>query len=210
MGHAESLYIAAARRMERDLRRMLRDSAVMWQTLAPMEHDRSPEPHAPASGRTDKMPTDAPDHSGVGIPPPFLYAIPLAAGLLLHRAHPIILMPRGVAVPLGVLLIVLSLALLASAMISFRRARTSPIPIKPTTAIVETGPYRLTRNPMYVGLALLYLGITLWVDSLWPVLFLPIALFMIQRFVIAREERYLEAKFGDQYRGYKERVRRWL
>jgi protein-S-isoprenylcysteine O-methyltransferase Ste14 len=156
------------------------------------------------------MPADAPDHSGVAIPPPFLYAIPLAAGLLLHRARPVALMPRGVAVPLGALLVVLSLSLLASAMISFRRARTSPIPIKPTTAIVETGPYRLTRNPMYVGLAALYLGITLWVDSLWPVLFLPIALFTIQRFVIAREERYLEAKFGDQYRGYKTRVRRWL
>jgi protein-S-isoprenylcysteine O-methyltransferase Ste14 len=153
------------------------------------------------------MPTD---HSGVAVPPPLLYAVPLAVGLLLHWAYPIALMPRGVAVPLGVLLVVLSLALLASAMISFRRARTSPVPIKPTTAIVETGPYRFTRNPMYVGLAALYLGVTLWVDSLWPILFLPIALFMIQRFVIAREERYLEAKFGDQYRGYKARVRRWL
>ncbi|PYQ61584.1 MAG: isoprenylcysteine carboxylmethyltransferase family protein, partial [Acidobacteria bacterium] len=145
------------------------------------------------------MPTD---HSGVAVPPPLLYAVPLAVGLLLHRARPIALMPRGAAVPLGVLLVVLSLALLASAMISFRRARTSPVPIKPSSAIVETGPYRFTRNPMYVGLAALYLGVTLWVDSLWPILFLPIALFMIQRFVIAREERYLEAKFGDQYRGY--------
>ena len=153
------------------------------------------------------MPTD---HSGVAVPPPLLYAVPLAVGLLLHWAYPIALMPRGAAVPLGLLLVVLSLALLASAMISFRRARTSPIPIKPTTAIVETGPYRFTRNPMYVGLAALYLGVTLWVDSLWPILFLPIALFTIQRFVIAREERYLEAKFGDQYRGYKARVRRWL
>ena len=90
------------------------------------------------------------------------------------------------------------------------QTRTSPLPIKPTTAIVATGPYRFTRNPMYVGLAALYLGITLWVDSLWPVLFLPAVLFMIQRFVIAREERYLEAKFGDQYRGYKARVRRWI
>jgi protein-S-isoprenylcysteine O-methyltransferase Ste14 len=151
-----------------------------------------------------------PDHSGVAFPPPFLYAIPLAAGLLLHWAHPIRLMARGAAVPLGVLLVAISLAVLASAMISFRRARTSPLPIKPTTAIVETGPYRFTRNPMYLGLAALYLGVTLWVDSLWPILFLPVALFTIQRFVIAREERYLEAKFGDPYRYYKERVRRWI
>jgi protein-S-isoprenylcysteine O-methyltransferase Ste14 len=156
------------------------------------------------------MPTDPPDHSGVAVPPPLLYAVPLAVGLLLHRARPLVLMPRGAAVPSGVLLIAISLGILAAAMISFRRARTSPIPVKPTTAIVETGPYRFTRNPMYVGLAALYLGVTLWVDSLWPLLFLPIALFAIQRFVIAREERYLEAKFGDQYRGYRARVRRWL
>jgi protein-S-isoprenylcysteine O-methyltransferase Ste14 len=156
------------------------------------------------------MPTDAPDHSGVAIPPPLLYAVPLAVGLLLHRAHPIVLMPRGAALPLGALLVALGLGLVGFAMASFLRARTSPIPIKPTTAIVETGLYRFTRNPMYVGLAALYLGITLWVDSLWPILFLPAVLFMIQRFVIAREERYLEAKFGDQYRGYKARVRRWL
>ena len=168
----------------------------MCQTLESME----PEP----------MPVNLPDHSGVAFPPPFLYAIPLAAGLLLHWAHPIVLMPRGAAVPLGVLLVALGLALVGFAMGSFFRARTSPIPIKPTTAIVETGPYRFTRNPMYVGLAALYLGVTLWVDSLWPVLFLPIALFTIQRFVIVREERYLEAKFGDQYRGYKARVRRWI
>jgi protein-S-isoprenylcysteine O-methyltransferase Ste14 len=168
----------------------------MCQTLESME----PEP----------MPVNLPDHSGVAFPPPFLYAIPLAAGLLLHWAHPIVLMPRGAAVPLGVLLVALGLALVGFAMGSFFRARTSPIPIKPTTAIVETGPYRFTRNPMYLGLAALYLGVTLWVDSLWPVLFLPVALFAVQRFVIAREELYLEAKFGEQYRGYKARVRRWL
>ena len=99
------------------------------------------------------MPTNVPDHSGVAIPPPLLYAVPLAAGLLLHRAHPIVLMPRGIAVPLGVLLVALGLGLAGFAMSSFLRAHTSPLPVKPTTAIVATGPYRFTRNPMYVGLA---------------------------------------------------------
>jgi len=155
------------------------------------------------------MPTQ-PDHSGVFIPPPLLYVFPFLAGLLIHWVHPATLFARGVTAPFGVILVALGLALAASAMISFRRARTSPIPIKPTTAIVETGPYRFTRNPMYVGLAVLYLGLALWVDSLWPLLLLPVALFAIQRFVIAREERYLEAKFGDEYRGYKARVRRWI
>ena len=153
---------------------------------------------------------DQPDHSGVFIPPPFFFVIPLGIGVLIHRFHPASLMPREIAVALGIPLVLLGTALVAFAMILFFRARTSPIPIQPTTKIVETGPYRFTRNPMYVGMTLLYLGVTLWVDTLWPLLFLPLVLFMVQRFVIAREERYLEAKFGESYRGYKARVRRWI
>jgi len=151
-----------------------------------------------------------PDHSGVVFPPPFLYVIPLGIGLLIHRLHPVAIMPRGVAFPIGLLLVALGLALAAFAIILFLRARTSPIPIKPTTAIVETGPYRFTRNPMYLGLALLYLGVTLWVDTLWPLLFLPLVILIVQRSVIEREERYLEAKFGKEYLDYKARVRRWI
>ena len=160
------------------------------------------------------MSTNASDHSGVFIPPPLVYVVPLAVGILLQRFYPIAILPRNVprnlALVAGVTLIVLGIALAILAFAEFRRARTSPIPIRPTTAIVETGPYRFTRNPMYVSLALAYLGVTLWVDSLWPLLFLPIVLFTMQRAVIAREERYLEAKFGGEYRGYKTRVRRWI
>ena len=153
---------------------------------------------------------DQPDHSGVFIPPPFFFVIPLGIGVLIHRFHPAPLMSREIAVALGIPLVLLGTALVAFAMILFFRARTRPTPIQPTTKIVETGPYRFTRNPMYVGMTLLYLGVTLWVDTFWPLLFLPLVLFMVQRFVIAREERYLEAKFGESYRGYKARVRRWI
>jgi protein-S-isoprenylcysteine O-methyltransferase Ste14 len=156
------------------------------------------------------MPASPPDNSGVRFPPPLLYAIPLGIGLLIQRFYPVAVLPRRIALVPGVILVALGLALAAVAMASFFRARTSPIPIKPTTAIVATGPYRFTRNPMYLGLALLYLGITLWVDTLWPLLFLPLVLFTVQRTVIAREERYLEAKFGEEYQGYKARVRRWI
>ena len=156
------------------------------------------------------MTTSPPDHSGVFIPPPLFYVLPLAAGALLQRFYPIAVLPPRIALVAGVLLVALGIALFASAFFNFRRARTSLVPIKPTTAIVETGPYRFTRNPMYLSLALAYLGVTLWMDSLWPLLFLPLVLFTVQRAVIAREERYLEAKFGDEYRGYKTRVRRWI
>ena len=156
------------------------------------------------------MPKTPPDHAGVLVPPPFFFVIPFCAGLLLHRLHPIPILRREISAVPGLGLAVLGLLLVVWAMGLFARARTSPIPIRPTTAIVETGPYRFSRNPMYVGLALLYVGLALWIGTLWPLLFLPVALIMVQRAVIAREERYLEAKFGEEYRGYKSRVRRWL
>jgi protein-S-isoprenylcysteine O-methyltransferase Ste14 len=157
------------------------------------------------------MPTaPPPDHSGVRFPPPFAFAIPFCIGLLIHRFYPIGLGPREILAIPGLILAVGGFLLVLFAMGFFVRARTSPLPIKPTTAIVATGPYRFTRNPMYVGMTLLYVGLALWLDSLWPLLLLPAALWVVQRYVIAREEVYLEAKFGDEYRRYKERVRRWI
>ena len=157
------------------------------------------------------MTPNPPDHAGVFIPPPLLYIVPLGVGALLQRVVPITILPRSVwTVAGGWLLFALGLALFVAALLTFRKARTSLVPIKPTTAIVETGPYRFTRNPMYVSMTLVYLGVTLWIDSVWPLVFLPVILFTVQHAVIAREERYLEAKFGEAYRGYKARVRRWI
>jgi protein-S-isoprenylcysteine O-methyltransferase Ste14 len=145
------------------------------------------------------MPTTPPDHAGVLVPPPFFFVIPFCAGLLLHRLHPIPIPRREILVVPGLALEAVGVLLIAWAMGLFARARTSPIPILPTTAIVETGPYRFSRNPMYVGLTLLYIGLALWIGTPWPLLFLPVALIVVQRAVIAREERYLEAKFGEEY-----------
>ena len=91
-----------------------------------------------------------------------------------------------------------------------RRAGTNVNPRDPTTAIVVEGPFRFSRNPLYLSLILAYLGITLLVNALWPLLLLPPLLVVLHWGVIAREERYLEAKFGESYRVYKARVRRWL
>ena len=91
-----------------------------------------------------------------------------------------------------------------------RRAQTPVDPYSPSTAIVVEGPYRYTRNPLYLALTLFYLALASIVNSVWPLLLLPLVLLVIQRGVIAREERYLEQKFGEQYLRYKSRVRRWL
>jgi protein-S-isoprenylcysteine O-methyltransferase Ste14 len=93
---------------------------------------------------------------------------------------------------------------------SFRRARTSLVPVRPATALITDGPFRFTRNPLYLGLALLYLGIALWLGVLWPVVLLPALILLVQQIVILREEAYLESRFGEAYRAYRARVRRWL
>ena len=77
-------------------------------------------------------------------------------------------------------------------------------------AIVEVGPYRWTRNPMYLGMTLVYLAVALWADSWMPMLLLWPLLETVKRGVILREERYLSEKFGEEYGRYKERVRRWF
>ena len=150
-----------------------------------------------------------PETAGVLAPPPLIFAVPLTVGLLLQWWQPVHLIPQRLAAPLG--LTALALGLMAiPAILAFRRAKTSPVPYKPTTALVITGPYRVTRNPMYLGFALLYLGTTLWVNTVWPALLLPLVIIVMHYGVITREEAYLTRLFGDEYRAYLRRVRRWI
>jgi protein-S-isoprenylcysteine O-methyltransferase Ste14 len=106
--------------------------------------------------------------------------------------------------------VVTYLVLFGSAFAAFRRARTTIIPNQPATALVTGGPYRVTRNPMYVSLVALYLGVTLFVNSWWPVILLPLVILLVDRTIIAREERYLADAFPAEYGPYRARVRRWL
>ena len=90
------------------------------------------------------------------------------------------------------------------------RAGESPNVYKPTGAIVPTGPYAFTRNPMYLSMTVLYSGIAFIFNATWPIIFLPAVLFVIHYGVINREERYLERKFGEEYISYRAKVRRWI
>ena len=91
-----------------------------------------------------------------------------------------------------------------------RRAGTNIRPDRPATVIVTDGPFRFSRNPLYLSLTLVYVGIASMMNALWPLLLLVPLLLIVQRGVVLREERYLEAKFGETYRSYKTRVRRWF
>jgi membrane protein DedA with SNARE-associated domain/protein-S-isoprenylcysteine O-methyltransferase Ste14 len=159
------------------------------------------------------MTTETPQAtSGIRFPPPLIYAGAFVVGYALHRFVPLRPWAEAGTVQraVGWCLVAVWVPLSVSAVFLFRRAGTTPNPFKPTTALVLYGPYRFTRNPMYLGLAALYLGLTLLVNSLWPLLLFPAVIALIQTQVIAREEAYLEARFGEEYRAYKARVRRWM
>ena len=94
--------------------------------------------------------------------------------------------------------------------IAFRKAATAISPTRPTSRLVLTGPYRYSRNPDYIGQLVLYLGIALAANTWWPIWLLPPVLAVVERGVVFREERYLEAKFGREYEDYKRSVPRWL
>lgn len=147
---------------------------------------------------------------GVIAPPPLIYLIPLLLALVVHWRVPRALLPPPWPIVAGPLLLVAGLLLISPALMAFRRAKTKPQPWRPSTALVIAGPYRFTRNPMYVGFTLIHLGITCWVNSVWPLAALVVVLPVMQQFVIRREERYMEIRFGDDYRAYMRRVRRWL
>jgi len=153
--------------------------------------------------------SQARDSAGVVAPPPLIYLGGLAVGFALEALLPGTSIPGAVRWILGGVLLVAGLVLLGSFNTAFQRKGTAVEPWKPTTAIVTTGPYRLTRNPAYLGMALVYIGIALLADALWVLVPLPVVLLIIDRMVIAREERYLERKFGQEYLNYKGRVRRW-
>ena len=150
------------------------------------------------------------DVAGVVAPPPLIFLVPLAVALYEHTSRPVHITTRPIAIALGVVMLGVALPIFISAVLQFRKAETAVVPYEPTTAIVDTWPYSFTRNPIYLSMALVYVGISLFFNSWWPIFLLPLVLLVIQRGVIEREERYLERKFGDSYLEYKQQVRRWL
>jgi protein-S-isoprenylcysteine O-methyltransferase Ste14 len=159
-------------------------------------------------GRTEVPPAD--DIAGVIAPPPLIYLAGLALGFALGAVLPSATLPWAVRWLLGPLLVIAGLLLMRSFISSFRRAETPVHPGWPTTALVTDGPYRHTRNPAYVGMALFSIGIALLAAAPWALIGVAVAVLVVDRGVIAREERYLERRFGAEYVDYSSRVRRWL
>ena len=158
------------------------------------------------------IPRGEKDHPAIAAPPPLIFGVVLALGLLLHRYLPLFIADRSCALfkTMGNLLFLLSGLITLPTLVLMIRHKTALSPYKPTTRLVTTGLFRYSRNPLYIGLLLIYGGVTLHADSLWLLLLAPFLFFALDRGVVTREEEYLERKYGQEYREYKERVRRWI
>ena len=154
---------------------------------------------------------DTADTAQVIVRPPLAWSIAVIAGLALNWLLPLPFLPVDLPAGwLGAIVFVLALALVAWAIVTITRAGSNVPTNLPTTTIVASGPYRFTRNPIYLGMFLGLIGLAIAFDNLWLLMMLvPFAL-VIRYGVVAREETYLERKFGDVYRRYHTRVRRWL
>ena len=151
------------------------------------------------------------DSAQVIVRPPLAWLLAVVAGFTLDWLMPLRFVPAAVPAGwLGGAVLAIAVALFAWAIATVTRAGSNVPTNKPTTSIVDTGPYRFTRNPIYLGMMLGLAGLAIAFDSLWLLLTLVPFAFVIRYGVVAREEAYLERKFGEFYRRYRIRVRRWL
>ncbi len=152
---------------------------------------------------------------GVRFPPPSLFLLGVGLAWLLEtRVTRIKLVNGEGAVKIlegaGVALLIAGLVVLFWGMLTFARAKTAILPMRPASALVNHGPYRFTRNPMYTGMGLAYIGGAIGMNWGWALILFPFVLALLYRFVISREEAYLSAAFGTDYDDYRRRVRRWI
>jgi protein-S-isoprenylcysteine O-methyltransferase Ste14 len=158
--------------------------------------------------------TENRDTAGVPFPPPLAFIGALGVGFALQYLIPLRILPSATGIGalewIGAGLVLAAIAFAICTFTCFYLARTSPFPERPTTSLVIRGPFRFTRNPLYVAMSLVHAGVALFANALWPLLFLVPAVLAIHFLVIAREEPYLLKRFGPEYEAYCRSVRRWL
>jgi len=151
-----------------------------------------------------------PDSAGVVFPPPLIYLVGLILGYGLGFVFPATVVPFLLSLILGVVVLLVGLTIGLSAIRTFRKHSTTLVPTRSATAMVQDGPYRFTRNPMYLSFGILYVGLSLMIDSPWSLLLLIPVILVVNYYVIVKEEKYLTRQFGDEYRSYMAKVRRWI
>jgi protein-S-isoprenylcysteine O-methyltransferase Ste14 len=157
-----------------------------------------------------RMSDDERDNPGIKVPPPLIYLLPLILGLLLDKKAHVPFLTRSAARSLGWPLLGGGVLLSRWFLRTMREAHAPVRTDRPVPRLTTEGPFRYTRNPGYLSMAMIYAGIAILRNALWAILFLPLVLYVTQREVIGREERYLERTFGEEYLTYKAQVRRWV
>lgn len=147
---------------------------------------------------------------GIKVPPPVIYVFALLAGLGLNKLWPISLVPSFWAYTAGIPLIIASILIMPPVLARFRRAGTTFDVRKAASVLITDGPYRFSRNPSYVSLTILYVGLGVALNNAWILLLAIPVLFVMDMWVIPREEKHLEERFGKHYLQYRSAVRRWL
>lgn len=142
--------------------------------------------------------------------PPLVYLAGIAVGFAIDWLFPLRGLSREVQLAVGLPIIALAIALVLMSARELWRAGTSPLHERPTTRVISTGLYGMSRNPIYVAMTLGCVGVAITTDRLWVLAATALAVLVIDRLVIAREEVFLDAKFGEDYLAYKARVRRWV
>jgi len=150
------------------------------------------------------------DHAHVIVNPFLIYIALGLCALVLQKLAPLPFLAQPIARVLGLTMMIINLVIGLPAVRKMLAARTSPNPARPSTSLILSGPYRFTRNPMYIGLTLLYTGLVIFFQLPWGLVLLPIVIWLITVWVIVPEEKYLEQKFGEGYLSYKSAVRRWI
>lgn len=152
---------------------------------------------------------------GVKFPPPALFVVGFVLGVIFEKAIfelPLFTDSASARIRMGVgaAIVVGGIALAIVAVMTFRKAKTAIIPHHSATLIVDYGPFALSRNPMYLGLSIAYVGFVIMYNSGWPLIMLPLILTALYTLVISREEQYLHSAFGQVYADYQHKVRRWI
>ena len=152
------------------------------------------------------------DNPGVYIPPPLFYVVLFLAALFLQKEipiNPVLFRGQGMKI-LGIIFIVISLFFLISSLRQFFQSKNTLVTMKPAFSLQTNGIYQITRNPMYLGLAIVYLGLSCLIGNWWNIILLPFLFLLVQQYIIKKEENYLGRRFGKEYAAYKDKVRRWL
>ncbi len=152
------------------------------------------------------------DHPGVYIPPPLIYVVIFLTALLMQKIIPInnFWFHQRITKITGVVFLIIALFFLVRSLRQFVQSKNTVVTVKPASSLQTNGVYRITRNPMYLGLAIVYLCITCFIGNWWNIILLPLLLLIVQEYIIKREEKYLVRRFGQEYMVYKSKVRRWF